>query len=163
MGSEMCIRDRTFSSVLIAQKGTISGTITENGEPLIGASVFILGTSTGTATDFDGNYNLSIDPGTYTIEASYTGYSPSQQSIIVTAGGAVVADFSLAEGVLVDEIVVTGTRASNRTNTDAAVPIDVIDVEKLALAAPQSSINSLLHNTTPVSYTHLTLPTICSV
>ena len=55
----------------------------------------------------------------------------------------------LTEGVLVDEIVVTGTRASNRTNTDAPVPIDVINVAKLSTAAPQTSINQLLTNTAP--------------
>ena len=140
----------TFSSTLLAQKGSISGKIAdESGEPLIGATVLIVGNSTGTITDFDGNYSLSVDPGTYTVEASYIGFSPQTGTATVTAGGKTSMDFLLSEGILVDEVVVTGTRASNRTNTDAAVPIDVINVEKLSIAAPQSSLNSLLHNTTP--------------
>lgn len=137
------------STALSAQKGTISGKVTEEGEALIGATVFVLGTTVGTTTDFDGNYSLSVDPGTYTIEASYIGYAAESRSITVTAGGTTSADFSLAQGILVDEVVVTGTRASNRTNTDAPVPVDVINVEKLSIAAPQSSLNSLLHTTTP--------------
>jgi len=145
----MLVALMTFSSVLFAQKGTITGTISEEGEPLIGASILIVGTSTGTVTDFDGNYTIAVDPGTYTLEVSYTGYTPSQQTVTVVSGQTTTTDFSLSQGVLVDEVVVIGTRASNRTNTDAAVPIDVINVEKLSIAAPQSSLNSLLHNTTP--------------
>ncbi|MEM1121969.1 MAG: carboxypeptidase-like regulatory domain-containing protein, partial [Bacteroidota bacterium] len=138
-----------FSLPAFAQKGTITGKISEADGPLIGATVLVLGSSTGATTDFDGNYELSVDAGTYNIEASYIGYSAQQQSVTVPAGGSVTLDFLLSQGILVDEIVVTGTRASNRTNTDAAVPIDVINVEKLSIAAPQTSINSLLHNTTP--------------
>lgn len=43
----------------LAQKITVSGTVTDNtGEPLIGASVLAKGSQVGTATDFDGNYRL---------------------------------------------------------------------------------------------------------
>jgi iron complex outermembrane receptor protein len=138
-----------ISASLFAQNATISGTISEAEGPLIGATVLVVGTSTGATTDFDGKYSLSVEPGTYTLEASYIGYSPQRQTVTVTAGSTTTTDFMLAEGILVDEIVITGTRAANRTNTDAAVPIDVINVDKLSIAAPQTSLNSLLHNTTP--------------
>ncbi|MCB0589041.1 MAG: carboxypeptidase-like regulatory domain-containing protein, partial [Phaeodactylibacter sp.] len=41
---------------------TITGAVTdaETGEPLIGANVLIVGTSSGTVTDFDGNYELEV-------------------------------------------------------------------------------------------------------
>lgn len=138
----------TFS-LAMAQKGTISGTISDEQGALIGASVQVVNTGVGTVTDIDGNYSLSLDPGNYTIRASYIGYSAQSTSVDVTAGGATTLNFTLSEGLVIDEIVVTGTRASNRTNTDAAVPIDVINVDKLTAAAPQTSLNQLLHNTAP--------------
>lgn len=46
----------------LAQKITVSGTVTDEfGEPLIGASVLVQGTSTGVATDFDGNFTIQAD------------------------------------------------------------------------------------------------------
>ena len=40
--------------------------IDENKEPMIGVSILIVGTSTGTVTDFDGNYTLNVPPVSYT-------------------------------------------------------------------------------------------------
>ncbi|MBT8221456.1 MAG: TonB-dependent receptor [Bacteroidia bacterium] len=138
-----------ISGWVYGQQGTITGQVLEAGEPLIGATVVIVGTTNGTTTDIDGNYALMVDPGTYTVEASYIGYGSQLLDVTVAAGQTTTAIFTMTAGVLVDEIIVTGTRSANRTNTDAAVPIDVINVEKLSIAAPQSSLNSLLHNTAP--------------
>ncbi len=132
-----------------AQKGTVSGTLTDDGGSLIGASVLVVGTSTGTVTDIDGSYSMQLDPGTYTLEASYTGYTAQRLTVTVQAGQTTTASFLLSVGIFLDDIVVTGTRASNRTNIDAPVPVDVIDVSKLAATVPQTSINQLLHNTAP--------------
>jgi hypothetical protein len=59
----------------IAQR-TISGTVSDaGGETLIGASILVKGTSTGTITDFDGTYSLEVPEGATTLVFSYTGYS----------------------------------------------------------------------------------------
>lgn len=138
-----------FSVHISAQKGTLSGVVSDEDGPLIGASVLVPGTTKGAITNFDGRYTLSLDAGTYKIEASYIGYSPATQEVTISAGAEANLDFTLTEGVSFDEVVVTGTRASNRTNTDAPVPIDVINLSKLSQAAPQVSINQLLHQSTP--------------
>gem|GEM_PF-4413839 len=65
----------------------------------------------------------------------------------VVADQTTTTDFTLTEGISFDEIVVTGTRATNRTNVDAPVPIDVINMSKLSAAAPQTNINQLLYLT----------------
>ena len=45
--------------ISFAQQKTISGTVSdENGLPLIGTTVLVVGTSSGTTTDFDGNYSI---------------------------------------------------------------------------------------------------------
>ncbi len=138
-----------FPIILVAQQGTVSGNIQDDLGPLIGATVQVAGTTTGTITDLDGNYQLSLDPGDYTLEISYIGYTGQRLPITVTAGGNTQQNFTLQEGVDIDEVVVLGTRASNRTNTDLAVPVDVISVSKLATAAPQTNLNQMMHYSVP--------------
>jgi iron complex outermembrane receptor protein len=132
-----------------AQQGTITGTIVDGDEPLYGVSVSIDGTLNGDVTDLDGKYTISIDPGTYKVIASYVGYSTQIKDATVTSGGTATTDFNLAGGVLIDEVIVTGTRASNRTNLESAVPVDIINVSELASKAPQVSLNQLLSQTAP--------------
>ena len=86
---------------LSAQDGTVSGLVTDAKAPLIGATVVVASTTTGAVTDLDGNYSLTLPPGTYTIEASYAGYSAQQKEVTVTAGGSFTLDFTLQEGSLV--------------------------------------------------------------
>lgn len=138
-----------FSVIGFAQQGTISGTIVDGDEPLYGVSVGIDGTLKGAVTDLDGKYSITVDPGTYKVVASYVGYSTQTRQVTIATGGTATADFNLAGGVLIDEVVVTGTRASNRTNLESAVPVDVINVSELASKAPQVSINQLLSQTAP--------------
>ncbi len=138
----------TFSAFTMqAQDGTISGTVKENGVPLIGATISTA--DDGTTTDVNGKFSFSVPAGTYKVTASYIGYTPQTVSITVEAGGNSTINFALQEGIAVDEIVVLGSRAPNRTNTDAPVPIDVINVSKLTVAAAQTNLNQLLHTTTP--------------
>lgn len=62
--------------VALAQT-VLSGTVKDSEGPLIGASVKVLKGSDvarGAITDFDGNFRISMDPGTYDVEISYTGY-----------------------------------------------------------------------------------------
>lgn len=132
-----------------AQKGLITGTVTDEYGPLIGATITIEGTSTGSTANMDGIYEISVEPGTYNIQARYIGFEPQVQEVTVTAGSEATVDFNLQEGLLIDEVVVLGTRATNRTNVKSAVPVDVINVEKLVAAAPQTNLNQMMHYTTP--------------
>lgn len=138
-----------LSFSVFGQDAIVTGIVTDNEEPLIGASVFIEGTTKGAITNYDGRYQITLAAGTYTISANYLGYNQQKQEITLSAGQELEVNFELTQGLLVDEVVVTGTRASNRTNLDAAVPIDVLNVDKLTTAAPQTNINQLLHTTAP--------------
>lgn len=86
---------------------TISGSITDasTGEPLIGANILVVGTSSGTITDFDGNYTLEISADANELDVSYTGYG-SQRYAIPTDGN--VLNMTLTPGELLEEIVVVG-------------------------------------------------------
>ena len=116
---------------LQAQSATISGNITDDDGPLIGATITVVGANNGTVTDFDGNYTLDVNPGNLTLEVSYTGYESIQKTISVRGGEQSVMDFSLAQGVLLGDVVVTGTRSKPRTAISSPVPIDNFTAETI--------------------------------
>jgi len=59
-----------------AQNGYIRGTVYDDltGDVLPGINILIEGTTIGTITDLDGNFNIEIEPGIYTIKASFISY-----------------------------------------------------------------------------------------
>ena len=83
--------------LVFAQDGTITGTVTdgETGEPLPGATVQIPETGDGAATDAHGEYTLSVAEGTYTLSATFVGYSPVERDVEVVAGETVTVDITL--------------------------------------------------------------------
>jgi len=100
-----------LSSHLWAKEFVISGFVRDktSGEVLIGANVFIEGTSLGSATDQDGFYKItSIQEGSYNIKATYIGYKTSSDVINLEGDQNVKLDFNLnyttIEG---EEIIVT--------------------------------------------------------
>ncbi len=83
----------------------VTGKITdERGEPLIGATILVKGTSVGTATDVDGNFSINIPAGATEIIVSYTGFT--NQQVPITGSFLQIALEESA--VLLDEVVVTG-------------------------------------------------------
>ena len=65
----------------LAQKIAVHGNVSDEfGEALIGATVLEKGTSNGTATDFDGNFELAVNPNA-TIVVSYVGYNPMEVAV----------------------------------------------------------------------------------
>lgn len=86
----------------IAQR-TITGTVSDQkGEPMIGASVLVKGTTAGTVTDIDGKYSLNVPAGATTLVFSFVGYQTQE----VTLGASNTVDISLGESTL-QEVVVT--------------------------------------------------------
>ncbi len=90
--------------VALAQR-TVSGKVTDaGGEPLIGASILVKGTSTGTVTDVDGTYSLTVPDGGTILVFTYTGFSTQE----VTLGASNVVDVTMAEAAeQLSEVLVT--------------------------------------------------------
>jgi len=89
---------------VMAQR-TITGTVTDDtGEPLIGASLLVKGTTIGTVTDIDGTYSLEVPDGEQVLTFSYTGYASKD----VTTSASSILDIILSEGLELTEVVVTG-------------------------------------------------------
>jgi len=98
----------------------VSGVVSDaaNGEPLIGASVVVQGSGAGTITDIDGSY--SIDAGADDVLLfTFVGYE--DQSISV--GSQTTINVSMSQGVLVDEVVVTGYSSQRERDITGAVAV----------------------------------------
>jgi len=116
----------SISNVSYAQNGTIRGTLIDEstGEPIYGGSVFVVGTSAGTTTDFDGKFDLKITEGTHQIRFSYISYrSLLLDEVNVERGellvlGTVALQKNIEE---MDEIVVT----ASIINTSEAAMISI--------------------------------------
>jgi len=117
-----------FPLVAFAQE-TITGKVTQAGtnEPLSGANVLVKGTTTGTITDFDGNFSLNVDSFPVTLTVSSTG----SESTEVAVSSNQVVSVSLSEGLALDEVVLVGNRSKPRTLMTSLVPIDNISAKEL--------------------------------
>ena len=139
-----------FSTILLAQTGTIKGTVKGGtGDLLNGASVLIQGTTRGTTTNSDGEFTINAPAGTHTLIASYVGFKSVRQSVTVRAGETTTVEVNLTEAGEFQEVVVLGSRSMPRTQLETTVPVDVIDVKKLAGDAPQVYINQILNYVAP--------------
>ena len=104
-----------FSSIGLAawSQSSLEGKVTDasNGDALIFANVVLFKNGvlvTGVQSDLDGNYVFSsVDPGTYDVEASYTGFPTQRQTgVVILAGKAIRLDFKLDVGLMLDIIEV---------------------------------------------------------
>jgi TonB-linked SusC/RagA family outer membrane protein len=88
---------------------TISGTVTDQGgEPLIGASILVKGTSSGTVTDIQGAFSLRLPEGAQTLVISYTGFTTQEVAIGVSD----VYNIVLQQGIILETAVVTALGVS---------------------------------------------------
>ena len=118
------------------QKQTVKGTVKDaNGEPIIGASVKVKGSTGGTVTDIDGNFTLDVPAGAE-LEISSIGYL--KQVVKAKANVAIVLK---DDSQTLDELVVVGYGVQKKENLTGAVAS--MNAEKLA-TRPVSSLSSAL-------------------
>lgn len=107
-------------SLTAVGQGSITGTVKDSrtSEAIIGANVVIQGTTTGSATDLDGNFTIpNLAEGTYTLQVSYVAYKTHLvQDVQVETARKVSIDITLSEDVSeLDEVVV---KAARQVDTD---------------------------------------------
>ena len=113
-----------MSNLIFGQN--VSGIVTDDtSQPIPGVSVVIKGTTTGTSTDFDGNYTLKANNGD-TLVFSYVGYEA--QEVAVTGS---TLNVTMQSGVALDEVILVGSRTAPRSNADSPLPVDVVGVKEL--------------------------------
>ncbi|HKK73559.1 MAG TPA: TonB-dependent receptor [Saprospiraceae bacterium] len=109
-----------FSAGSLQAQQEITGVVTsESGDPLIGASILIKGSSTGTVTDLDGSFSLEADSDDVLV-FSYTGFAPKE----ITVGSQTEIMVSLKEDVaLLEQVVVTGYGSTKKENLTGSVGV----------------------------------------
>jgi outer membrane receptor protein involved in Fe transport len=102
-----------FFCVASFAQTTVKGNVSdESGQPLPGANVIVVGTTTGAFTDFDGNYTLTFDQDPpFSIQVTSVGFEPITKE--VTANNQTI-DFVLKEGNELDEVVISASRTPER-------------------------------------------------
>jgi TonB-dependent starch-binding outer membrane protein SusC len=127
-----------------AQQGTIKGTVSDaNGDPIIGATVFIEGTTQGTVTDVDGAFTLPNMPvGSVNLAVNFVGYLKETQTVTVTAGETSQVSFSMIEDLQqLSEVVVIGYGTVKKQDLTGAVSsVKTEELTKLATTNVQQAI-----------------------
>ncbi|MDG5798900.1 TonB-dependent receptor [Marinilabiliaceae bacterium ANBcel2] len=130
---------------LQAQERTVAGVVTDQeGDPIPGASVVIEGTTTGTVTDFDGNYSLNVtgEEGEALV-ISFVG----METKTVEVDNRDVIDIALEDAVsALDEVVVVGFGTQRRANITGSV--STVDAEALE-SRPVSNVTQALQGAIP--------------
>ncbi|MEL6391743.1 MAG: mucoidy inhibitor MuiA family protein [Bacteroidota bacterium] len=157
----------------------VEGRVTdENGEPLIGASVLVEGTSTGAVTDVDGNYTVYVPGESSNLVFSYTGF----QSTRIPVNGSQIDVHLNDSGVLMEEVVVMGSsrrsrRSARNQEAEAGPPpvADPVRVEsrrqattvvfevELPYSIPSGSETEtveLVRHEVPATYSYVSVPKI---
>ncbi len=121
-----------------AQEKMISGTVTDgNGLPLPGVNVVIKGTTQGTQTDFDGNYNVQAEVG-QTLVFTYLGQKETQ----ATVGAQSVINIQMEEDAqALEEVVVVGYGVQKRKEiTGAIASVSGGDIQGLVTPSFESQL-----------------------
>jgi len=127
------------ATVAFAQR-SVSGTVTSasDNSPLIGATILVKGTDSGTITDVDGSYSVRVTGNDAILVISYTGYESQEISV----GTQATVNAQLTESATsLSEVVVTGYSAQQKKDLTGAV--GVVNTDDLK-QIPSSNINSQL-------------------
>ena len=111
---------------------TVTGSVTDsNSQPLSGATVVIVGTSTGVVADFDGNYSITSDMDTpFTLEASSVGFKAMSAEVSSSS----TVNFTLEDNTALDEVVVSASRTPQRI-FESPVTIERFGIKDIATNA----------------------------
>ena len=138
-GGMMLCPTPVMASVTQSQTLKVSGQVVDQeGEPLIGATVKVKGTSTGVATDYDGNFQLDV-PANATLVVSYVGYKDRE---VAVGGRAILGKIELeSDNLTFDQVVVVGYGVQKKADLTGAVA--VVDAEALKRVS-HSNISTML-------------------
>lgn len=111
------------SATVLAQKGTIRGKVIDEatGEPMIGVSVVIKGTTIGAPTDLEGAFSFPADPGTYDLQASFISFETVTVSGVMVKPGEVTLVGTIRLGESVEQMEEVVVRAQVVRETEAAL------------------------------------------
>jgi len=111
-----------LSSLIFAQRGELTGTLidTEFNDVLPFANVVVKNTNFGTTTDFEGNYSLKLDEGTYTIVFSFIGYQTKEITDVYIKTSD-VTEVNINLNPLTSQLEEVVVKAQTAQNTEASI------------------------------------------
>jgi len=109
-----------------AQNASIVGKVISDGKPIEYANISIQGANTAILSDSLGYFEIKkLTPGSYTIQASYIGFTTVQKTVILKKGEELSVNFDIGNSNnMLNEIVVTGT-LKEVSRLDSPVPVEV--------------------------------------
>ncbi|MCC8198054.1 MAG: TonB-dependent receptor plug domain-containing protein [Tannerellaceae bacterium] len=122
-----------------AQTTSVTGTVIsgDDGEPIIGASVVVKGTTTGTVTDYDDAFSLNVPSSAQTLVVSYVGMEPQEVAV-----APVIRVVLSASSQALDEVVVTALGIS-REKKSLGYALQEVKSDELTAAGQSNVANSL--------------------
>lgn len=117
----------------------VTGNVTdEAGLPLLGVTVLVPGTSTGTSTDIDGNFSVKVPAGATTLEFSYIGYS----RLALPIQGETMNVQMTPDTQVMDEVVVIGYGSQKKDDlTGSITAVGEKDFNEGLISSPEQLIN----------------------
>ncbi|WNH13807.1 TonB-dependent receptor [Thalassobellus suaedae] len=129
-----------FCAISFSQTTITGAVVDDNNQPIPGANIIVVGTSSGTVTDFDGNFILNynqIVP--FKVQASSVGFE--SMTIEVTENNQIL-NFILNEGTSLDEIVISASRTPESIR-ESPVTIERFDIKDIQYASSPDFYSSL--------------------
>jgi TonB-dependent starch-binding outer membrane protein SusC len=129
-----------FFGMSWAQTRAINGEVKDTtGEPVIGASVVVTGTTTGTITDLNGKFRIDVTAGARTLDVSYVGMKKQVVPISATFLSIILVD----ESRDLEELVVIGYGVvKKRDLTGSVASVKATDIMKTTLSNPLQAMQA---------------------
>ena len=109
--------DEIKESTSLNKQTQITGTISDADGPLPGATVQVKGSTTGTTTDFDGNYSIEVNDTDAVLVFSFVGYKTQE----VAVGNQTTINVTLISDSQLDEVVVVGYTSKKRGEVTGSI------------------------------------------
>lgn len=141
----LCIALLGTVSPAFAQEGKkITGHVVDDtNEPLIGASILVVGTSTGVITDLDGNFNIIVPSGATALQISYVGYETV--TVPVPSGNTVNVKMK-SDAQMLSDVVVIGYGTQRKSDLTGSVSnVSSKDFNSGLISSPEQLINGKVY------------------
>ena len=104
-----------FCGLAFSQTTITGSVVDDNSQPIPGANIIIVGTSSGTVTDFDGNFSLTtnLNP-PFKLQGSSVGFETIILEVTLARSNDQIINFILNEGTSLDEVVISASRTPER-------------------------------------------------
>ncbi len=122
-GTNLTFKEQDNKFIVITPKAivqgiTVTGTVTDNGDPVPGVNVVIKGTTNGVVTDTNGKYTITVPNRDVILQYSFIGYKPQELMV----GDQTMVNISLQEDTReIEEVVVVGSGTQKKVNLTGAI------------------------------------------